>query len=416
MIMMVDINGLPKNANGIRTTHTCELCGFEPKTKNKYREKQDHLVMKHFKDRIDKIFPHCRPYKCPNPDCDFTGKDKQALLRHYTGKHGVLELYLREALAEKGIQYNISDSAKRKNMNQSERKAKEARLSPPTQITNIHVSPVTNLNTNSTTLTIPQTVLTPTVIKSTGAPTYPTINATLANNQQLNQHQTMVADTTTPFGSDLSEIVYTSTVTRLPILHTTKIPASMSISSPVTKFQTTMPITRLPTMPITKLPTLTSAKLPAQPVTKLPTVPTNRLPPMSSVLTRPFTNYGRCDVDALLASFQPIDGQLIVNLPNFSDLPLDSDLVSSTTPDFILPEESTKLVLNDNIMWGGGNLPVIEPAQTVPVNYLDAGCDLNSFDDLDYEYLTAAANSVNSECNSILAGANGERQLSFSMM
>ena len=91
--MMLDLVGLPKNANGFRTTHTCELCGFEPKTKNKYREKQDHLVMKHFKERIDKIFPHCRPYSCPNPECDFTGKDKQALLRHYTGKHKLLARY-----------------------------------------------------------------------------------------------------------------------------------------------------------------------------------------------------------------------------------------------------------------------------------------------------------------------------------
>jgi hypothetical protein len=104
---MLDLGGcgLPKNLNGFRTTHTCELCGFEPKTKNKYREKQDHLVMKHFKERIDKIFPHCRPYTCPSEDCVFTGKDKQALLRHYTGKHGILEKYLKEALAEKGINY-----------------------------------------------------------------------------------------------------------------------------------------------------------------------------------------------------------------------------------------------------------------------------------------------------------------------
>lgn len=79
--MMLDVSGLPKNVNGFRTTHTCELCGFEPKTKNKYREKQDHLVMKHFKEKIDKIFPHCRPYACPANDCAFTGKDKQALLR-----------------------------------------------------------------------------------------------------------------------------------------------------------------------------------------------------------------------------------------------------------------------------------------------------------------------------------------------
>ena len=106
MLDLVPAN-LPKNVNGFRTTHTCELCGFEPKTKNKYREKQDHLVMKHFKEKIDKIFPHSRPYACPTAECGFQGKDKQALLRHYTGKHGILEKYLKEALAEKGTYYSL---------------------------------------------------------------------------------------------------------------------------------------------------------------------------------------------------------------------------------------------------------------------------------------------------------------------
>eukprot|EP00096_Caligus_rogercresseyi_P008830 TRINITY_DN2862_c1_g1_i2.p1 TRINITY_DN2862_c1_g1~~TRINITY_DN2862_c1_g1_i2.p1 ORF type:complete len:431 (-),score=191.25 TRINITY_DN2862_c1_g1_i2:1273-2565(-) len=127
---MLDLVGLPKNVNGFRTTHTCELCGFEPKTKNKYREKQDHLVMKHFKEKIDKIFPHCRPYACPSGTCAFTGKDKQALLRHYTGKHGILDKYLREALAEKGINYS-HDYSKRKHSSGSQgAAAKQARLSP----------------------------------------------------------------------------------------------------------------------------------------------------------------------------------------------------------------------------------------------------------------------------------------------
>ena len=130
---------LPKNVNGYRTTHTCELCGFEPKTKNKYREKQDHLVMKHFKERIDKIFPTCRPYSCPIPTCEFTGKDKQALLRHYTGKHGILEKYLREALAEKGIHYKPGELGKRKNSTSSEGKGKNPRLSlaPPEGMTKL---------------------------------------------------------------------------------------------------------------------------------------------------------------------------------------------------------------------------------------------------------------------------------------
>ena len=128
MVKMLDLAGLPKNTNGFRTTHTCELCGFEPKTKNKYREKQDHLVMKHFKEKIDKIFPHCRPYQCPaSPQCVFVGKDKQALLRHYTGKHGILEQFLKEALLEMGIPYNPQDApykTKRKNSTESKRAAK----------------------------------------------------------------------------------------------------------------------------------------------------------------------------------------------------------------------------------------------------------------------------------------------------
>ena len=145
--MMLDVQGLPKNSNGFRTTHTCELCGFEPKTKNKYREKQDHLVMKHFKEKIDKIFPHCRPYSCPAADCIFSGKDKQALLRHYTGKHGILDKYLREALAERGIHYNPNEGGKRRSSANSDssggRSSKNPRLSvsPPQGI--VQISPNT---------------------------------------------------------------------------------------------------------------------------------------------------------------------------------------------------------------------------------------------------------------------------------
>jgi len=119
---------LPNNMNGYRTTHTCELCGFEPKTKNKYREKQDHMVMKHFKEKIDKIFPTTKPYKCPTESCVFLGKDKQALLRHYTGKHGVLERYLKEALAEKGIHYEPGETTKRRNPTGSSELEKSSKM------------------------------------------------------------------------------------------------------------------------------------------------------------------------------------------------------------------------------------------------------------------------------------------------
>ena len=78
----------------------CELCGFKPKTKNKYREKQDHLYMKHFKEEFDRMLPNGTPWNCPAYKCTFFGKDKQALLRHFMGKHGILEKYLSNALAK----------------------------------------------------------------------------------------------------------------------------------------------------------------------------------------------------------------------------------------------------------------------------------------------------------------------------
>ena len=78
----------------------CELCGFKPKTKNKYRERQDHLYMKHFKKEFDLIMPHVSPWICPEVNCDYSGKDKQSVLRHFMGKHGILEKFLSKALAK----------------------------------------------------------------------------------------------------------------------------------------------------------------------------------------------------------------------------------------------------------------------------------------------------------------------------
>ena len=80
-----------------------------PTTKNKYREKQDHLARLHFKDKIDKVIPKCRPYKCPERDCLYVGKDNQSILRHFTGKHDILKKWLKEALSTKEI-VNSSDS------------------------------------------------------------------------------------------------------------------------------------------------------------------------------------------------------------------------------------------------------------------------------------------------------------------
>ena len=79
------------------------LCGFEPKTINKYREIQDHLTNVHFRDKIEANLPQSRPFLCPyyvengQKPCNYLGKDKQALLRHIS-KHGILEKYMEEEL------------------------------------------------------------------------------------------------------------------------------------------------------------------------------------------------------------------------------------------------------------------------------------------------------------------------------
>ena len=79
--------------------HMCMVCGFRATTKNKYRELQDHLVRQHFQDRIKSALPTRRPFMCPDEGCKVEGKDWQALMRHYTGKHGILEGYLKEVIA-----------------------------------------------------------------------------------------------------------------------------------------------------------------------------------------------------------------------------------------------------------------------------------------------------------------------------
>ena len=54
-------------------------------------------------DKVNMIFPSFSNYNCPSPDCVFMAKDKQSFLRHYISKHGLIETFLRETLAERGI-------------------------------------------------------------------------------------------------------------------------------------------------------------------------------------------------------------------------------------------------------------------------------------------------------------------------
>merc|ERR1711978_151205 len=56
--------------------------------------------MKHYRPRIEEDLKEvtANNYKCPI--CDYMGKDKQTIYRHYTGKHKVVEKYLADDIAE----------------------------------------------------------------------------------------------------------------------------------------------------------------------------------------------------------------------------------------------------------------------------------------------------------------------------
>merc|ERR1719367_677595 len=82
---------------GTSTTRMCEICGFEPKTKNKSRERMDHLAMKHFRDQMISELRKDKPMKCPRCEV-FESKDRQQLFRHMISKHKVLDQYLADAI------------------------------------------------------------------------------------------------------------------------------------------------------------------------------------------------------------------------------------------------------------------------------------------------------------------------------
>ena len=83
--------------NLVSNSRMCELCGFEPKTKNKSRERMDHLAMKHFRDQMISELRKDKPMKCPRCEV-FESKDRQQLFRHMISKHKVLDHYLLAAI------------------------------------------------------------------------------------------------------------------------------------------------------------------------------------------------------------------------------------------------------------------------------------------------------------------------------
>ncbi|TRY70026.1 hypothetical protein TCAL_15013 [Tigriopus californicus] len=433
---------LPKNMNGFRTTHTCELCGFEPKTKNKYREKQDHLVMKHFKERIDKIFPHCRPYTCPYAECSFTGKDKQALLRHYTGKHGILEKYLREALAEKGISYKPGDGTKRKNSISSEsngmgKKTPRLSLSPP--------EPVTKLMDNGLNNGIAKPITLPT--RPNTEELRKEVEAMMASFQPVEQQVVLQLPNSSP-----------QVVTAIPVIEakkpapmvvvtangtTTNFIHSSSISS--NTINTNSPslvgsVGSLPAIVLSAVANVTAANAAANaghgtnsltiPISSIQSLQSHKLTPIQAVIngSLPMSLSSAVSQAQQMAITQPptltttpqVSGPLIRTkatiIPSASSLPLPIDVIASNCVNANLDVKvsaPSPVVENEDVMWSAsanGPAVVVEAANSVPVTYIesnDSNFSVSSLETIEYDYLyqvTPSSHEVR------------ERQLDFCML
>ena len=92
----------PKHSGKTSNKIECEICGFVGSTTNQYREKLDHLANSHFKERLEAVIPKTRPYACPALDCSIMGKDRQDVLRHYTGKHNTIKMWVDEYICKQG--------------------------------------------------------------------------------------------------------------------------------------------------------------------------------------------------------------------------------------------------------------------------------------------------------------------------
>ena len=449
-------NVLPKNTNGFRTTHTCELCGFEPKTKNKYREKQDHLVMKHFKEKIDKIFPHCRPYTCPTADCAFAGKDKQALLRHYTGKHGILERYLKEALAEKGIHYSPGEhGSKRRCSTSSEggnsgKSIKQARLnSPPDMIDPKDLLPKTPVpmttrpNTEELRKEVeammasfqPQSIepivlsLPPQAqIVNVQLPTEPVLSNSpdgiLSNSRpmpikfQLPQHPTNVCVVST--SSQMPVTLQPTSFIRSTIpIHTTQLQFQPQQQQHQQQLQQQQQQHQMQLLPQHLLQPQENFQQQHQPLPPfilttsstgqliMTSRPSMTLPSMMSQTTTasPMTYVTSSSMSqpSLISMDMMSNGGMVTS--SASGMPV---LVSSNPTSTSIMNSDGSIISNDEVMWGAGIGPavVVEAADTVPITYIET-VDGTYVDNIDYDILIPGTNGVDSV---------RERQLDFCML
>ena len=417
MLDLVPAN-LPKNTNGFRTTHTCELCGFEPKTKNKYREKQDHLVMKHFKEKIDRIFPHSRPYACPTEECEFKGKDKQALLRHYTGKHGILDKYLKEALAEKGISYVPGEhGSKRKHsdINGSSKAKKMMLVNTNGQVngnSNL-LDPKDMLPKSPVPLNTHQLIATTPIHNSNG------LNR--ANNDELRKEVEAMMASFQPQPHQEAVTNGSSTIKVLPSLPTTPVPVSIATmevngvggekktvilshngqnkhvqlqQNPTTIFQTSQGGQHPPTSVVSLVKRNEVANGDPHSNNKQPTfILANGTKVHVTPMASNGLNGGQIHIPELILPDADGNNQHVQAIP----IEVITSAVSNSNGQVVHAGQpvngETCVVENEEVMWGAGNslgpAVVVEAADTVPVTYIEAAEIVYSasMDNIDYDYL-----------------------------
>lgn len=423
MLDLVPAN-LPKNINGFRTTHTCELCGFEPKTKNKYREKQDHLVMKHFKEKIDKIFPHCRPYSCPSGECTFTGKDKQALLRHYTGKHGILEKFLKEALAEKGISYIPGDhGSKRKHNGDHTTNGPKIKKMALVQ----HQPQTTIIDAKDM---LPKS---PVPIQNGHSGNSGNNFSNRPNSEDLRKEVEAMMASFQP--QPQQEVVTTSTSIKVvqPNLPTTPVPVTVvqQQQNGDLKPKTVILSSKLPNAvtlahhhhqqhPPTSVVSLLKRSLTEQQPTL---IMTNGRQMMTTTTNTTMTTNGHhaIHIPELILPDSP-NGQS--NGHHQTVIPIEV-ITTPVTTDNGNTNGNNQVVENEEVMWGAGTLGpavVVEAADTVPVTYIEASeivYSAASLDNIDYDYLypvTTVTSAAATTDTIVRNSAVRERQLEFNML
>ena len=82
----------------IKKKFKCELSDFAPKSK---LQRETHLLLEHFMEKMSNYFPKHYPHKCISDECVFQTNDKYNLQEHFIRQHNILEKFMKEELDKK---------------------------------------------------------------------------------------------------------------------------------------------------------------------------------------------------------------------------------------------------------------------------------------------------------------------------